>query len=150
VRSSLLAALGPTVELWVSGPSWQQLTIQASVVAEPDPAADFVGGWVVAALERFLHPLTGGFESEGWEFGRLPHRSDLHALLESLDGVDHVASLAIFVTDAGGALVDITESDGHARQELVATAPPHFLVYSGDHQIDVSSPSPALPAVSGP
>jgi hypothetical protein len=59
-------------------------------------------------------------------------------------------SLAIFVTDPGGALVDITETDGEARQELVATAPPHFLVYSGDHQIDVSSPSPALPAVSGP
>jgi hypothetical protein len=49
---------------------------------------------VVKALERYFHPLTGG-DGAGWEFGRSVHLSDVYALLEAMDGVDHVASLRI-------------------------------------------------------
>jgi Baseplate J-like protein len=70
----------------------------AAVIAPLDPAA---GGLVVAAareaLERFLHPLTGGPGGTGWPFGRGVYLSDVAALLEGLAGIDYVESLALVV-----------------------------------------------------
>ena len=47
------------------------------------------------ALGLFLHPLTGGPDSEGWSFGRNVHLSDVAALLEDLAGVDYTAGLSL-------------------------------------------------------
>ena len=75
---------------------------------------------VVEALEHFLHPLTGGPAGQGWAFGRKPHKSDLYALLETLDGVDHVQSL------------EVKEEPDTATGTL---QPDRFLVFSGAHKI---------------
>ena len=55
-------------------------------------------GEVRAAVEAFLHPLTGGLSGSGWPFGRRPRRADLLALIEALPGVDHVGSLSLTET----------------------------------------------------
>jgi hypothetical protein len=70
-----------------------------------------------------LHPLTGGPDGSGWDFGRRPQRSDLFALLESIGGVDHVHHLAIDL------------------EPPVPEWPDRFLVFSGNHQISVVLPS---------
>ncbi|HXU35000.1 MAG TPA: hypothetical protein VN937_01465, partial [Blastocatellia bacterium] len=49
-------------------------------------------------ISRFLHPLVGGFEGEGWDFGRKPHLSDLYYLIEAIPGVDHITSLVMNMT----------------------------------------------------
>ncbi|MFP2900080.1 hypothetical protein [Corallococcus sp. 4LFB] len=41
-------------------------------------------------LLRWLHPLTGGVNGQGWPFGRAIHGSELYALLERVAGVDSV------------------------------------------------------------
>jgi hypothetical protein len=72
-------------------------------------------------LADFLHPLTGGLEGSGWDFGRAPHRSDFFALIESVPGVDHVRYL------------QITEVEDQSGVRETG----RFLVFSGEHQLDL-------------
>jgi hypothetical protein len=51
---------------------------------------------VTRALQRYLNPLTG-FDGAGWDFGKMPHKSDLYAFIEALPGVEHVRSLEMLV-----------------------------------------------------
>ena len=50
---------------------------------------------VMAALEAFLHPLTGGPDGVGWPFGRGVYLSDVAALLNALETVDYIDTLLL-------------------------------------------------------
>lgn len=50
---------------------------------------------VEKAIEKFLKPLTGGIDGQGWEFGRSLFRSELYQLIEAIPGVDHVHQLKL-------------------------------------------------------
>ena len=81
----------------------------------------------MAALQRFLHPLTGGPEGQGWAFGRRPQLSDFYAVIENLPGVDHLRALSFTEDPEPGA----TQAGALASR---------FLVFSGAHVISVVSP----------
>jgi hypothetical protein len=122
VEQYLLARAAPTVRLWLAGPEWVRVTATVDIVPVSFEAVDALLREVRTALQRFLHPLTGGPDGSGWDFGRRPHRSDLFALLESIAGVDYVRHLAV-------------------QEEPPAPEwPDRFLVFSGDHVITVASP----------
>jgi hypothetical protein len=53
----------------------------------------------LAVLTRFLHPLTGGPDGDGWAFGRGVFLSDVAAILESIPGLDHAAFLELRLND---------------------------------------------------
>ena len=86
-------------------------------------------------LRKFLHPLTGGSQQRGWEFGRRPCLSDLYSLLESIEAVDHVAELSMTLTkvDPSGrrGKTQLIAQDGLAEDPM----PPHALIFSGEHKI---------------
>ena len=84
-----------TVELAVTAPKWQEITVKVEIVPLSLEAADTVRIEVAQSLSRFLHPLTGGKRGSGWNFGRYPHKSDLYALLEAVKGVDYISDLEI-------------------------------------------------------
>jgi Baseplate J-like protein len=110
--------LPPIVDLWVAGPGWVQIAVTAEVVPVSLERATDVQSAVRAALETFLHPLSGGPHAGGWPFGRTPRRSDLLALIERVPGVDHVRGLSV------------------ARAEAMPPpVPAALLVYSADHTI---------------
>ena len=121
VRSYIEARVSPVVDFWVVGPDWLQVDVRAEVVPQRLEAVTDVQTAVLERLRAFLHPLDGGPDGEGWDFGRKPHRSDLYALIEETPGVDHVRRLE--VTE--------TPREGGAR-------PGRFLVFSGDHEIALS------------
>lgn len=121
VKSYLEERTSPAVDLWVVGPDWLEVTVDAEVAPRVLEAATDVQTAVLERLAGFLHPLTGGPDGEGWAFGRKPYRSDLYALIEGTPGVDHV--LRLQVTEV--------PREGGARSE-------RFLVYSGEHQITLS------------
>ena len=50
---------------------------------------------VKKAIEKFLMPLTGGIDGQGWEFGRSLFRSEIYQLIEAIPGVDHVHQLQL-------------------------------------------------------
>lgn len=125
VRAYVEARLSPVADLWVAGPDWLQVTIEAEIVPRELEAATDVQNAALARLAAFLHPLTGGLDGGGWAFGRKPHRSDLYALLASVPGVDHVRRLEVQ-----------EEAQGGAR-------PGRFLIFSGTHRIAMTGPDDA-------
>jgi hypothetical protein len=122
----------------VTGPTYVEVRVAAELFpTSPDRAPD-VETAALEQLRRFLHPLTGGYQGRGWEFGRLPCLSDFYALFEGLDGVDHADRLTITLQD----VTPTGEAVGDA-QHLTDTSPldvrmpEHALIYSGNHTLTV-------------
>jgi hypothetical protein len=115
VQAYIQARCAATLSLQVTEPDWIEVTIKATVTPTSFQGADAMRERAIRALTRFLHPLTGGVAGRGWAFGRRPRKSDLYALLESIEGVDFVKKLEI-------------------EQSVSGTSKP-YLIYSGNHQI---------------
>jgi hypothetical protein len=77
----------------VIGPGYMPVELAVEVVPLSLTQADAVRRACLAALDRFLHPLTGGPEGTGWAFGRDVFLSELYAAFEALPGVEHVPRL---------------------------------------------------------
>jgi predicted phage baseplate assembly protein len=107
----------PTVDLVVRGPEWLAVSVTAEIAPQSFERAAAVRNAVLARLEGFLHPLTGGLDGQGWAFGRSPHRSDLHALIEAIPGVDYVNALTVATMP---------------ERPIISE---RLLVHSGDHQV---------------
>jgi baseplate J-like protein len=75
------------------------------------------------ALEKFLHPLRGGADGTGWEFGRPLWKSDVFSVLERIDLIDRVESLQFLFR-------------GRADPDRVVIGP-NELIASGQHQLAV-------------
>lgn len=119
--------------LVVRGPRFVSASVSASLVSERGVSRSLLESAAVTAIEAYLHPLTGGDDDTGWAFGDLPCLSDLYALLERVEGVDHVADLALtFTGDEGGAPLTVTAGDDDPSVAVDA------LVYSGDHDVSVT------------
>jgi len=150
VRSYLQQRCVPTADLWVAGPQWVQVQVAATVVPASIEDADALRPRVQAALEHFLHPLTGGHDGQGWAFGRKPHRSELFAVVEAVPDLDHVVSLRMTTipetTDPNLAERLRTELELSVEHRDVGWQPEtetdrwlhRALVYSGTHQITVA------------
>ncbi|MBW4668225.1 MAG: putative baseplate assembly protein [Cyanomargarita calcarea GSE-NOS-MK-12-04C] len=120
-----------TAKIWVVGPVYVEVSISTTIVPTSLEGASRVQQSVNTALINFLHPLTGGFDRLGWQFGRRPHKSDLYALLEAVPGVNYVHSLSVEPID--NPLEKIPEE----IKKILDTE--RFLVYSGKHKIKLSS-----------
>jgi predicted phage baseplate assembly protein len=81
----------------VGPPKYVTVSIEGQVFAKTLDDVATADQRVKKEVEDFLHPLTGGPESQGWEFGRDLAASDLYSLLESIEEVDHVGSLQLIV-----------------------------------------------------
>jgi predicted phage baseplate assembly protein len=79
----------------VSRPQYVEVSIEVEVVPVSIDIAVPLEAEVLKQLKAFLHPLSGGPERSGWEFGRDLQISDVYALLESIKGVDHVEKLLL-------------------------------------------------------
>jgi hypothetical protein len=122
VRDYIEARQIPTAKLIVVGPEYIRVDVQVEVGLSSIEGASGVSAAISDALSRYLHPLTGGLNGRGWDFGRKPHTSDLYVVLEAVPGVDYVKALHFEeVEDRTGA--------GETGR---------FLVYSGTHTITVT------------
>lgn len=122
VRDFVSQRQSPTAELIIAGPKFIRINVTADVAPASLDGASQVKLDIVRALAGYLHPLTGGTDGNGWDFGRFPHASNLYALVEAVEGVDHVRSLRFTpVEDA----------------DEVKKAGDYFLVYSGTHTINL-------------
>jgi predicted phage baseplate assembly protein len=116
------------VQLSVVGPRWLAVSVRAEVVAADPSAAHGLPEAIAARIDAFLHPLTGGPYGKGWELGRRPYRSELFALLEGAEGVDHLRSLTLTMREDGSGAAP----DDYAHDRLlVYAAPAHDILVSG-------------------
>jgi predicted phage baseplate assembly protein len=70
-----------TSEVYVIGPTYRLVRIEADVIAKASGDLAEVKHGIEAALSRFLHPLTGGEDGQGWPFGGTIFYSDVYRVL---------------------------------------------------------------------
>ena len=111
-------ALSPD-SLRVVPPTYREVSISADVYPISIDLAVPLKRTIIDRLNSYLHPLTGGPDGSGWEFGRSIYRSDLYSMLEGIDGVDHVENLLINERDSDlGTDEDIMEIPCSGRQNI--------------------------------
>lgn len=117
LRARVSNVLTEKGRLQVWGPVYVEVSVHARLATTSVEVLPVVESEAHSRLRGYLNPLTGGSSGEGWQFGQSPCLSDFYALLESIEGVDHVeVSLTI------------------AEEPI----PPHAVICNGDHQIKVT------------
>ncbi len=91
------AELADAHQLYVTGPQYQAVAVEAVIAPLDAQSAGTVEAAVRAAMENFLHPLMGGPEGRGWEEGRDVYLSDVAAVLERIKGVDYARELRLYI-----------------------------------------------------
>ncbi|MFH1962120.1 MAG: putative baseplate assembly protein [bacterium] len=117
--------------IYVDGPVYVDVMIETTIYVKCIDSAPSVKNEGYTQIKAFLHPLTGGYEGRGWEFGRMPFLSDFFPILEVIEGVDYVESLSMKVK-SDGKEETITE-DRPTEIKL----PLYTLIFSGEHKITV-------------
>lgn len=108
----------------VIGPDYTEIVVEVTVVPTSIEKAAAAEASLGAKLNRYIHPLTGGPCETGWEFGRDICLSDIIALAEGVEEVDHVEKLVLF-------------ADGRAHEGDVPLDR-YALPVSGEHRITVA------------
>ena len=86
--------------LTVTGPTYLAVSVTADIYVANIDSASTVNFAALNSLKTFLHPLHGGVDGKGWDFGKVPCDSDILALLQRIPMVDHIEKLAVTLTDA--------------------------------------------------
>jgi hypothetical protein len=84
-------------QLVVTGPTYKRVDVKVTIAPIEPAEAGAVEQRGRRQLERFLHPLFGGPDDEGWEPGRAVYLSDVASVLERVEGVDYVQQLQLFL-----------------------------------------------------
>lgn len=110
------------------------VTVVVQAVIAPFASTDVVRSDVRTALFRFLNPLIGGEEGEGWGFGRPVHQGDLFAIVQAVEDVVEVPLLRMYAHDPDtGRRLPV---EAGRRLDLA----PGELVCSGDHIVRCDRP----------
>ncbi|CUR61783.1 hypothetical protein NOCA150083 [metagenome] len=95
VRADLASVRTLGTRVFVVGPDYVRVGVAATVVVSPGGGAEAVLAAARDAVDRFLHPVTGGPAGRGWPFGRPVRRSEVLQLLDQVPGVDRVEGLVL-------------------------------------------------------
>jgi hypothetical protein len=135
LRSRVLAYLGARAPAGLAGgirivaPTYARIGVRAEILPRVASEAGRVEARVRTRINQFLHPLSGGRDGAGWDFGTPVYLSDIAALIEDTPGVGAVRFLQLMV---GSALFgDSVPVD------------PEQLVAAGDSQLKLIVPSVA-------
>ena len=107
----------------VTEPDYSEVVVEAVVVPTSLEKAAAVETSLRAKLNRYIHPLTGGPDETGWEFGRGVCLSEVIALAEGVEDLDHVERMVL-------------RADGRAYEGDVPLDT-YTLPFSGEHMISV-------------
>lgn len=81
--------------IWVGPPNYVAVGVEVTVFARTIDDTGQAERNARAKLDQFLHPLTGGRDGTGWEFGRDLAVSDIYQQLEAIEEVDHLGRVVL-------------------------------------------------------
>lgn len=85
--------------LHVAKPRYVEVSLQVEVIRNLSVSGDRLKRDIEDALRRYLHPLVGGRQGTGWEFGRNAYKVDLYHVVEEVSGVEFVDRIDIYNED---------------------------------------------------
>ncbi len=115
-----------TSEVHVVAPQYSTITVNAQLHLNAQANRRALVQTARTALQKYFHPLQGGAEGTGWPIGRTVYRSEILALLNALDGVNHVSDLTWQLNDK--------PANRCGNLELCCTG----LLVSGNHTITIN------------
>ena len=131
VRSYLEGRAPIVTNVQVISPQYAVIDLKIDIVLNEWNLAPVVKDEIQKKLASFLHPIYGGYDNEGWEFGTLPCFSDFFTLLEDVDGIEHIKTLKMHVV-AGDKALTMTSEDTR-----VLDLAPYILACSGTHTLNM-------------
>ncbi len=96
--------------------SYLEISVVADLVIREYDRYHEVYRNVTEHLKRFLNPVCGNFNKQGWEIGTLPTREQVYNYIKTTDGVQWVKSVNLFTSM-------VTE---HGRQDVAAENLPQY------------------------
>jgi predicted phage baseplate assembly protein len=87
--------------LTVVKPRYQDLSLKVTLLRRTMGTSDRLRREISEKLRTYLHPLVGGRDGKGWEFGRAVLKTELIHVVEEVPGVDGVDSLDILDEERG-------------------------------------------------
>jgi uncharacterized phage protein gp47/JayE len=100
VGSRAFAGLENLSRINVVGPGYIEVSVDAEIAVGDLRRASQVKRDVTDALDRFLHPLTGGPDGDGWELGRNVFASEIASVIQAVPGVDYLRDLRLIPSQA--------------------------------------------------
>jgi predicted phage baseplate assembly protein len=117
-----------TTRVEIREPEYVSVTVEAFVRHQPKADPDRVRRDVKAELYRYLHPLYGGSDGEGWPFGQPLTIDKVYALIQRVRGVEYAIEVKLF-------RVDLTRGQILATSEQVIDIPVNGVVASYYHNV---------------
>ncbi len=88
------------VQINLREPEYVGVSVQTEIALEPAYQNPFAEAEIISqlqfALYRYLNPLTGGLDGNGWTFGRPVYSSDIVALMQQMRGVRYLGAVLLF------------------------------------------------------
>lgn len=100
LEQTVLPSLG--LDIQVREPNFYPIQVMVWIQSMPDRDTEADRNAVQAALEQFLHPVTGKFRGDGWRIGDLPTETEVRNYLKhQLPEVHFIQLLLTAVTPQG-------------------------------------------------
>ena len=76
----------------VVGPEYKSIDLKVNVIIQFKylNESSIIEEKIKGGLKRFLHPLHGGRDGKGWDFGTDIYYSEISAVIEAIEGVDYI------------------------------------------------------------
>jgi predicted phage baseplate assembly protein len=119
-----------TTRLDIQQPRYIWVTIQTRIKTLPKAEPERVRYAVKAALYRFLNPVFGGPDGNGWPFGRALTIDKVYALIQTVPGVEYATELNLYP-------IDLNDPNGQrlGKSSQVITVPDNSVVVSYFHNV---------------
>ena len=117
-----------TIQVDVRPPAYRWVAVKTQLRASPGVPQDEVEAEVHSRLYRYLNPLTGGNDGNGWPFGRDLFVSDVYQSLQGIPNVQFVRNVEMYEASPGGA------AEGKALETLEVLT--HGVIASGIHEVE--------------
>lgn len=116
-----------TTRLDTRAPAYRWVAVRVQL--RPTPGADtaVLEAEVLSRLYRFLNPLKGGADGNGWPFGRDLFESDVYQSLQGTPNAMFIREVELFITTPGGS----PQGNPVETVEVVA----HGVIASGKHEV---------------
>ena len=116
----------------VMDPAYIKVNVQVELTTKKIEMIPIIISEATKKIKKFLHPLSGGEEGTGWEFGTIPCLSDLYALVQKIEGVEYVSTISlILITEDSNTYIIYQDSFRYLLPE-------YSLIYPGDVDVKVN------------
>ena len=124
-----------TATVTVKEPTYMALNLNITLKLVNLSFASTMKNSINATLERFLHPIEGNHDGNGWEFGTLPSLADFYQLFVEIEGIKIIASLKVVLPD----YTSNPKENYALNDQSIPILSKHELICNGKHNITLKT-----------